>query len=67
MPADYGNDEFYLAGDYYINVWVQAIQTSADFEGREQAISALSNDNVENDMSVIDGEEVGESSAHRGL
>ena len=67
MPADYGNDEFYLAGDYYINVWVQAIQTSPDFEGRDDAISALSNANVDNNMSTIDGEEVAADSAHRKL
>ena len=67
VPADLTDDEFYLAGDYYINIWVQAIQTSKDFETRSDAIAALSNADVDNDLSQIDGEEVNANSKHRRL
>ena len=67
MPADFTDDDFNLAGDYYINVWVQAIQTSKNFSNREDAMDALSNSNVDNDMTYIDGEEVSDTSNHRRL
>ena len=67
VPADVDQNEFYLAGDYYINIWVQAIQTSPDFATREDAIAALSDENVSNNLQNIDGEEVSDTSAHRRL
>lgn len=53
-PTDYGNEDVKIVGDFYINVWVQAIQTEG-FDSREAAMAELSNNNVENDLSHIDG------------
>ena len=65
VPTDITREKFYLAGDYYINVWVQVVQLSDNFTNRDDAIAYLNNSNVENDMTNIDGEEVSSSSGHR--
>lgn len=54
-PLDYDNADVKIVGDFYINVWVQAIQTEG-FDNRESAIAELSNENVDNDMSHVDGQ-----------
>ena len=64
MPSDFSNTEMLQVGDFYINIWVQAIQAEG-FNSREDAIDALSDANVENDMSRIDGETVSPISDHR--
>ena len=65
IPSDLTDDEFALAGDYYINVWAQAVQTSSEFSSRSDAIDYLSDADVENDMSRIDNEEVTSDSKHK--
>ena len=65
VPTDITRTQFYDAGDYYINVWVQAVQLSDNFTTRDSAMEYLNNKNVENDMTYIDGEEVTSSSSHR--
>ena len=54
LPSDLSNSELYDLGDFYINVWVQAIQTEG-FSSSEEAIATLSNAEVYNSLDNIDG------------
>ncbi len=54
LPSDLSNSELYDLGDFYINVWVQAIQTEG-FSSSEEAIATLSNAEVNNSLDNIDG------------
>jgi hypothetical protein len=50
IPSDYTNEEITLMGNYYVNMWVQAIQT--DGFKRDEALAQLSNENVDNDIEI---------------
>ena len=54
LPSDLSNSELYDLGDFYINVWVQAIQTEG-FSSSEEAIATLSDAEVYNSLDNIDG------------
>jgi hypothetical protein len=54
-PSDYSNADVKTIGDFYIIVWVQAIQTEG-FDNREVAIAELSNEDVDNDLTHVDGQ-----------
>lgn len=49
IPADYTNEEITLMGNYYVNLWVQAIQADG-FSSTDEALAQLSNENVKNDI-----------------
>ena len=55
VPSDFVNKDMWDMGDYYINIWVQAVQLSGDFADRQAAIDYLNDENVENDLSNVDG------------
>ena len=49
IPADYTNEEITLMGNYYVNLWVQAIQSDG-FASADEALAQLSEENVKNDI-----------------
>ncbi len=52
IPTDFTNADMALMDEYYINIWVQAIQPEG-FTSVEDALSHLSNDNVPNNIEGI--------------
>ena len=59
IPSDYTNEQITLMGNYYVNMWVQAIQTDGfadndklitDKEKRDEALAKLSDEKVKNEI-----------------
>ncbi len=51
LPADYTDSQIAAMGNYYINIWVQAIQAEG-FDNQQDALANLSNENVINNITT---------------
>ncbi len=59
VPTDYTLSDLSNMGDYYINIWAQAIQVDG-YSNRDDALANLSNADVANDLSNVDNSKGGE-------